>query len=264
MPFQPLPFLQHRERRYVPGYHGTFRSFARKFKYHRRCRGRRISYFGKYRNALVFRQLQQRVGIDGWQPVLLRMGVELPAARATLRDGDELRLVTPASLFPVKGHRYLIEALAGLERVSLDVAGEGHLRAELESQARGLPVAFLGAVSHPGLLTGLSEGRWDAVVLPSVPTPEGDQEGVPVSLIEAMAAGVPVVSTECGAIPELVSEGSGLLVPPADPAALRAALERLRDPELRRRLATAGRARVETEFDVDRVAARLAELFAGC
>jgi colanic acid/amylovoran biosynthesis glycosyltransferase len=210
------------------------------------------------------RELQQRVGIDGWQPVLLRMGVELPAARATLRDGDELRLVTPASLFPVKGHRYLIEALAGLERVSLDVAGEGHLRAELESQARGLPVAFLGAVSHPGLLTGLSEGRWDAVVLPSVPTPEGDQEGVPVSLIEAMAAGVPVVSTECGAIPELVSEGSGLLVPPADPAALRAALERLRDPELRHRLATAGRARVETDFDVDRVAARLAELFAGC
>ena len=164
----------------------------------------------------------------------------------------------------MKGHRYLFEALAGLDGVSLDVAGEGPLRAELEERARGLPVHFLGAVSHTDVLSGLEAGRWDAVVLPSAPTPEGDREGVPVSLIEAMAAGVPVLSTECGAIPELVSEGAGLLVPPADPAALRAALERLRDPELRRSLSLAGRRRVETEFDVDRIAAQLAERFAAC
>ncbi len=101
-------------------------------------------------------------------------------------------------------------------------------------------------------------------MLPSARTPEGDQEGVPVSLIEAMAAGVPVVSTECGSIPELVTEGSGLLVPAADPAGLRGAIEALRDPELRRRLSVAGRARVEREFDVDRVAAELAGRFASC
>jgi glycosyltransferase involved in cell wall biosynthesis len=123
---------------------------------------------------------------------------------------------------------------------------------------------FLGSVSHPELLAGLVEGRWDAVVLPSAPTPEGDQEGVPVSLIEAMAAGVPVVSTRSGSIPELVTEGSGLLVPAADPQALRGAIESLRDPELRRRLSRAGRERVEREFDVDRVAAELADLFARC
>jgi glycosyltransferase involved in cell wall biosynthesis len=98
----------------------------------------------------------------------------------------------------------------------------------------------------------------------SAPTSDGEREGVPVSLIEAMAAGVPVLSTECGAIPELVTEGSGLLVTPADPAALRAALERLRDPQLRRELAAAGRARVESEFDVDRIAAELADRFASC
>jgi glycosyltransferase involved in cell wall biosynthesis len=138
------------------------------------------------------------------------------------------------------------------------------LRAELEERAHGLPVRFLGAVSHTDVLADLEASRWDAVVLPSAPTPEGDQEGVPVSLIEAMAAGVPVLSTECGAIPELVTEGSGLLVPPADPAALRDALERLRDPELRRSLAVGGRRRVETDFDVDRIAAELAERFAAC
>jgi glycosyltransferase involved in cell wall biosynthesis len=209
-------------------------------------------------------ELRQRVGIPGWSPVVLRMGVRLPKATATPRDGSELRLLTPANLLPVKGHRYLFEALAGLDGATLDVAGEGPLRAELEGRARGLPVRFLGAVSHTDVLSGLEAGDWDAVVLPSAPTPEGDREGVPVSLIEAMAAGVPVLSTECGAIPELVSEGAGLLVPPADPAALRTALERLRDPELRRSLSLVGRRRVETEFDVDRIAAQLAERFAAC
>ena len=210
------------------------------------------------------RELEQRAGLGGWHPVLLRMGVELPSRTATPRDGTELRLVTPASLLPVKGHRYLIEALVGLEGVSLDLAGAGPLREELEERVLGLPVTFLGPVSHPELLSGLAEGRWDAVVLPSARTPEGDQEGVPVSLVEAMAAGVPVVSTECGSIPELLTEGSGLLVPPADPAALRSAIESLRDPELRRRVSQAGRERVELEFDVDRIAAELASRFAQC
>src|SRR5262249_34363244 len=177
------------------------------------------------------RGLEQRVALDGWHPVLLRMGVELPARTAGVREGRELRLVTPASLLPVKGHRYLLEALAGLDGVTLDLAGAGPLREELEQRALGLPATFLGPVSHPELLAGLEQGRWDAVVLPSAPTPEGDREGVPVTLIEAMAAGVPVVSTRCGSIPELVTDGSGLLVPAADPQALRGAIESLRDPE---------------------------------
>jgi glycosyltransferase involved in cell wall biosynthesis len=210
------------------------------------------------------RDLEQRVGLDGWHPVLLRMGVELPVRTATTRGGSELRLVTPASLLAVKGHRYLIEALVGLDGVSLDLAGAGPLREELEQRSLGLPVTFLGPVSHTELLAGLVAGRWDAVVLPSALTPEGDQEGVPVSLIEAMAAGVPVLSTECGSIPELVTEGSGLLVPAADPAALRSAIESLRDPELRLRLSKGGRERVEREFDVDRIAAELAVRFAEC
>ena len=192
------------------------------------------------------------------------MGVDLPAATAPVRAEGPLRLLTAANLLPVKGHRYLLEALGGLDDVALEIAGAGPLRAELEERARGLPVTFLGAVSHTQLLEGLRDGRWDAVVLPSTPTDEGDQEGVPVSLIEAMAAGVPVVSTLSGSIPELVTDGAGLLVPPRDPVALAAALERLRDPELRRRLAAAGRARVEAEFDVERVAAELAARFAAC
>lgn len=209
-------------------------------------------------------ELERRVGLDGWHPVVLRMGVRLPVKLAVPRGGRELRLVTPANLLPVKGHRHLFEALSGLEGISLDVAGEGPLRAELERLAARLPVRFLGALSHSDLLEGLAGGRWDAVVLPSAPTPEGEREGVPVSLIEAMASGVPVVSTSCGAIPELVTEGAGLLVPPADATALRSALERLREPGLRHELAAGGRSRVEHEFDVDRVAAELAARFSRC
>ena len=102
-------------------------------------------------------ELRQRVGLPGWSPVVLRMGVRRPAATATPRDGCELRLLTPANLLPVKGHRYLFEALAGLDGVSLDVAGEGPLRAELEERARGLPVRFLGVVSHTDVLAGWRE-----------------------------------------------------------------------------------------------------------
>ena len=210
------------------------------------------------------RELRERVGLEGWSPTVIRMGVDLPASTAPMRTDGPLRLLTAANLLPVKGHRYLFEALAGLEGVALDVAGEGPLRAELEDRARGLPVTFLGAISHSGLLEGLRGGRWDAVALASVPTEEGDQEGVPVSLIESMAAGVPVVTTASGAIPELVTDGAGLLVPPHDPPALAAALQRLRDPALRRELADGGRARVEAEFDVERIAAELAARFAAC
>ena len=85
------------------------------------------------------RDLRERIGLDGWSPTVIRMGVDLPA-RHGARSGGEgpLRLLTAANLLPVKGHRYLFEALAGQEGITLDVAGKGPLRAELEKRARGL------------------------------------------------------------------------------------------------------------------------------
>lgn len=91
-------------------------------------------------------------------------------------------------------------------------------------------------------------------------------DGIPVSLMEAMAIGVPVVSCPVSGIPELVEDGrTGLLVPPADPVRLADALERLLgDAGLCARLAEAARKKVEREFDIARVADRLVEAFAGC
>jgi glycosyltransferase involved in cell wall biosynthesis len=105
----------------------------------------------------------------------------------------------------------------------------------------------------------------DAFVLPSVVTPEGKMEGLPVALMEALAARRPTVATRISGIPELVEDGvTGLLVPPEDAGALSAALRRLaEDPALGRRLAEAGHARVREQHDLGRNVTRLAELLRG-
>jgi len=96
-------------------------------------------------------------------------------------------------------------------------------------------------------------------VLPSVRTPQGDMDGIPVSLIEAMGIGVPVVSARLSGIPELVEhERSGLLIPPGDGRALAEAITRLaRDPALAHVLAARGRARVRETFSLARYVDRL-------
>jgi colanic acid/amylovoran biosynthesis glycosyltransferase len=103
------------------------------------------------------------------------------------------------------------------------------------------------------------------MVLPSVTAEDGQMEGIPVALMEAMAAGVPVVATRLSGIPELVRDGEGgLLVPERDPAALAEAMERLaRDPTLGGRLAEGARRAVERDFDRARNVERLEALFSG-
>jgi glycosyltransferase involved in cell wall biosynthesis len=101
-------------------------------------------------------------------------------------------------------------------------------------------------------------------VLPSVVTTTGDRDGIPVSLMEAMAAGTPSVSTRVSGIPELIDDGrEGLLVPERDASALAAALARLIDqPQLGVELAAAARRKVEREFDAAHEARKLMGLFA--
>ena len=101
--------------------------------------------------------------------------------------------------------------------------------------------------------------------LPSVVAPDGNRDGIPVALMEAMAAGTPSVSTFVSGIPELIEpDRSGLLVPPGNVAALANALARLLDdPALCDALATEARRKVEREFDAGREAKKLLALFEG-
>ena len=168
-----------------------------------------------------------------------------PALRAELVKGRPHYVVlTPARLHEQKGHTYLLEAAAQVPDATFVLAGDGPLRARLEARARELGVAercvFLGHRSDIAELLAVA----DLFVLPSL------YEGLPVSVLEAMAARRPVVATAIGGTDEAVThELTGLLVPPSDPGALASAIRRLRsDPALAGRLAAAGRERVEREF----------------
>ena len=89
----------------------------------------------------------------------------------------------------------------------------------------------------------------DLLLAPSVTAADGDIEGMPVVVLEAMASALPVIGCEHSGIPEIVAHGStGLIVPERDPAALAKAMEAMMDPEIRRAMGTAGRLRVETAF----------------
>jgi colanic acid/amylovoran biosynthesis glycosyltransferase len=200
---------------------------------------------------------------------VLHMGVDVSPERAAAAENG--RVLAAASLREVKGHVYLLDAVRLLRErgvdVHLDCVGDGPLRADLEryvdEHELGETVSLKPALSHRELLDRLASGRWTASVLASVVTADGAHEGIPVSLLEAMSLGIPVIGTETGGIPAQLRDGAGLLVPERDAAALAGALERvLTDAELRSRLADAGRRRVEEQFDVEVIAAELERRFA--
>jgi glycosyltransferase involved in cell wall biosynthesis len=213
---------------------------------------------GLYRRIIaVSEEVKRRYAAELQVPartlVVVRNAIRMPltapmrnaALRAALVDGrPDFVVLTPARLHPQKGHTYLLQAAAQVPDATFVLAGDGPLRAELEAEARDLGVAsrcvFLGQRADvPALLAAA-----DLFVLPSL------FEGLPVSVLEAMAAERPVVATAIGGTDEAVtSEESGLLVPPKDPAALASAIRRLQaDPPFARRLAASARARVEREF----------------
>jgi glycosyltransferase involved in cell wall biosynthesis len=216
------------------------------------------------------------VGSQDTRVFVLHMGVELadsPEVRRAKGQGRLPVVLCPALFIPVKGHRYLIEAVAMLRERGVDLqlwlAGKGELEEELRGQARkaGLSdrVDFLGQLPHPELMGFYRRGEVDMMVLPSVDLGGGEHEGLPVSLVEAMSYRVPVVSTTTGGIPELLGGGAGMLVPPADPASLAGAIETLvEDPGLRERQGNAGRRQVEENFALEKVADELIARFEAC
>lgn len=162
-----------------------------------------------------------------------------------------------ARLVPKKGVDDLIAACAVLQRAGVrfrcEIVGDGPLRAEIEnaisSAGLGEDVALLGPMTHARLIEHLGEA--DLFALAPCIAEDGDRDGIPNAIVEAMAIGVPVVSSDISGIPEMVMhEKSGLLVPPRDRAALAAAMARvLADPVLGRRLARTARARLDRCFN---------------
>jgi colanic acid/amylovoran biosynthesis glycosyltransferase len=204
---------------------------------------------------------------------VLPMGVHIGPDPPEPRPAARGRLLLAANFVQVKGHHVALAAVATLRRrgvhLRLDLAGVGPLLAETRELSRRLgledSVSFLGQLPHRELLRRLAAREWDVIVLSSIETADGEREGIPVILMEAMATGTPVVAPRVGAIPELLEGGAGLLVPPADPDGLADAVQRLlADGELRARVGAAGRRRVASSHSIASVAAALGERFRAC
>jgi glycosyltransferase involved in cell wall biosynthesis len=166
---------------------------------------------------------------------------------------DELLVLAFGRLVEKKGFRYLVEAAARVPGVRLVIAGEGDLRGELEALARssGAPLVLAGALERDAMAAALQAA--DVAVVPSVIDRAGNVDGLPNALLEALAAGRPVVASRVAGIPDVVTDGQdGLLVAPTAVGELAAALARLRDdPALRARLGAAARRTVTQTLSWD-------------
>ncbi len=178
-------------------------------------------------------------------------------------------ILSVARLVEKKGLNDLVCAADVLRRrgrcFQVEIIGDGPLRQGLEAQIMQLGltgrVRLLGPLPHESVCSAYQ--RASIFALPCIVAADGDRDGIPNVLPEAMASGVPVVATPVSGIPELIeAELHGLLVPPNSPVQLAEALDRLlTQPELCGRLARAARHKVENCFSVERGASRLLALF---
>jgi glycosyltransferase involved in cell wall biosynthesis len=188
-----------------------------------------------------------------------------PPAAAPAAAGP-VRILAIGRLVPKKGFDALIAACGALQRdgtpVECVIRGEGgpeeaRLREAIAREAAGL-VRIDGYLPEPELIDEMR--RYHLLAAPSIVQADGAMDGIPNVVIEAMAAGLPVVTTAVAGLPEIAEDGrTALVVPGNDPAALAAAIRRLAtEPELGARLARAARETIELRFDLRNTAGELA------
>jgi sugar transferase (PEP-CTERM/EpsH1 system associated) len=206
------------------------------------------------------------IGLPAEKLVVIYNGVELPKgpfpspreARAGLGLPAEGPVIGAVSrLEPVKGTSFLIQALAQVDNATLVVIGDGAERTALKALAQDLGVA--GRIQWTGHRRDVPTllPAFDLYVQPSL------HEGMPNTILEAMAAGLSVVATAVGGTPEVVDDGiTGLLVPPRDPDALAGAITALlRDPSLRHKMGRAGPERVKDHFSLEQMVQQTQALY---
>jgi glycosyltransferase involved in cell wall biosynthesis len=218
------------------------------------------------------RHLERMLDGSGHAPIhVIRHGTDLSRFSPAGRNPEAGRVLSVGRLVPKKGYTYLIHALAKLHQGGVGfrctMFGGGALREELSEQinASGLAgrVQLLGARLQDEVIAAYRNAT--VFALAPVVMEDGDRDGIPNVLVEAMASGVPVVATRISGIPELIEDGvDGLLVEPGDSEGLAAAIRRVfEDPALAARLSVAGRQKVELLFDLRLNSRRLVALFNG-
>ena len=203
--------------------------------------------------------------------MVIHHGVELERFAPVPRGaaGEAPAITSIGRLVEKKGFEDLLRALATLRDREVEfrcrIYGEGPLQERLSRLRDRLGlrehVNLMGARDSDEVVAALA--TTDVFALTPTVTDDGDRDGIPNVLVEAMACALPVVTTAVGGIPELVENGvNGALVAPGDPAGVADALQQLLDdPSLRSRLGAAARIGVEDAYDVDKAARRLRDVF---
>ncbi len=192
---------------------------------------------------------------------VIHMGVNISSEASYLEDvnQEKFTIACPANIIPVKGHQYLIKACSILRNQGAEfhclIIGDGmledKLKTEVDNMDLGDYIHFTGRMPHHDLMNMYQQGNVDVVVLPSINTDDGEHEGIPVALMEAMIYGIPVISTKTGGIPELLDNGAGILVHEKNAKELADAIETLiNDSLLKRQIGLQGKLRVEQDFNL--------------
>ena len=215
-----------------------------------------------------FREALIEVGAPPAQIMVHHMGVRPSEIDYRWRSWEQgtLSFISVCRLTEKKGIEYALRALASLPRRDwvYSVIGGGELLGELQGIAANLGIAdrvtFLGARPHSEVKQRLRDAH--VFLLPSVAARDGDLEGIPVSLMEAMATGLTVVSTYHSGIPELIEDHrTGFLAPERDSAALAGKLSWIAEnPEACEQIAVAARKKIEADFNADVLNERFAQI----
>ncbi|MDJ0567876.1 MAG: glycosyltransferase [Pleurocapsa sp. MO_192.B19] len=211
------------------------------------------------------------LGCDRAKVMVHHMGIDCNKFECINHQAQSspIRLISIARLVEKKGLQYSIQAVAQLiprhPHLEYQIVGDGVLKQDLEQLIEQLNVGdnvkLLGWRQQQEVASIIEQAH--IVLAPSVTSSDRDCEGIPVSLMESMAKGLPVISTYHSGIPELIEDGvSGYLVPERDIADLAEKIEYLIvNPEIKQKMGQAGRKRVETDYNIELLNDRLVQTF---
>lgn len=214
--------------------------------------------------------LQQDIGIKNRIEVV-RCGIDIEKFNPAFRSypDNKIKMLTVTRLVEKKGLEYLIKAipivLTEIKDIDLTIVGSGPLENHLKQVAKDLSVEeyinFRGGVSDSELKHYYENA--DMFILPCVIAGNGDRDGIPVAIMEAMAMELPIISTMVSGIPELVADGiSGILVPQRDEAAIAVAILKLsKDKDLRHRMGENGRKIINKKYNIVSESKKLVNIY---
>jgi colanic acid/amylovoran biosynthesis glycosyltransferase len=187
----------------------------------------------------------------------------------TKEKTNKFNIMVSANFVEKKGHIYLIDAIKLLDnegyRVDCTFCGAGPLEEKLKGYVKSIEledyINFKGLIPHEKVLELYKENKIDCVVLPSIVAENGEKEGIPVSLMEAMAHFVPVISTNTGGIEELLEGGAGIIVKQKNPREIADSIKYLiNNYEVREELRIRAYKKVSKEFFISSVTSEMLEL----